>query len=157
MFWAILLIAAIVAFFLFPAFRKTVLVVCGVLALAIFIYVANQKHQTEESKRLVRAEDLEFTDMRLGPEFGSSYRLTGRVRNKSQYTVFEIRARIRALDCDEKSNCDVIGEEEEWDIAPLLPPGQVRDIDTSIYFGSAMQVHGQFQWNYTIIEIRARP
>jgi hypothetical protein len=157
MLWSILIIAGIIAFFCFPAFRKTVFIIAGVLSLVIFAYIENQKRQTEESKSLVHADNLEFTDMRLGPEtYGSSYKLTGRVKNNSQYTVFEIKAKLHVLDCDEKSHCDVVGEEEEWNIAPLLPQGQVRDIDTSIYFNSEMHVRGQFQWDYGITEIRAR-
>jgi hypothetical protein len=158
MLWTILIIAGIIAFFRFPSFRKTALVIAGLLTLVIVGYIAKERHQTEASKELVHVEDVEFADMRLGPEsFGSSYKLTGRVKNKSQYTIFEIKAKIHVLDCDEKSHCDVVGEEEEWNIAPLLPPGQVRDIDESIYFGSSMHVRGLFEWNYAITEIRARP
>jgi hypothetical protein len=158
MLWSILIIAGIFAFFRFPAFRKTVLILAGILALVIFGYIENEKRQTEESKELVHVNNLEFTDMRLGPEtYGSSYKLTGRIKNKSQYTVFEIKAKFHILDCDEKSHCDMVGEEDEWNIVPLLPPGQVRDIDKSIYFNSEMRIHGQFQWNYEITEIRARP
>ena len=59
--------------------------------------------------------------MRLGPEsFGSAYKLVGRVKNNSRYTVFGIQAKIQVLDCDEKSNCEVVGEEER-DYRPTYP------------------------------------
>ena len=157
MFWALLLIAGIIALVKFPSFRKMVLVIASVLALAVVGYLMYDKQQTEASKKLVHVEELEFADMRLGPEsFGSAYKLEGRVKNNSRYTVFGTKARIHVLDCDDKSNCEIVGEEEQ-DIAPLIPPGQVRDIDNSIYFGSGTNVRGHFHWNYTIIEIRARP
>ena len=131
--------------------------IAGVLALAVVGYIAYDSQQTEASKQLVRPEQLEFADMRLGPEsFGSAYKLVGRVKNNSRHTAFGLQAKIHVLDCDEKSNCEVVGEEER-DIAPLIPPGQVRDIDDSIYFGSGTHVRGHFQWTYTISEIRARP
>lgn len=157
MFWALLLIAGIIALVKFPPFRKTIFVIASVLSVAIFGYLMYDKQQTETSKKLVRAEELDFVDVRLGPEsFGTSYKLAGRIKNNSRYTVFGIEAKIRVLDCDDKSNCEVVGEEER-DIAPLIPPGQVRDIDASIYFSSETHVRGHFQWNYTISEIRARP
>jgi hypothetical protein len=156
-FWALLLIAGIIAFVKFPSFRKTIFVIAGVLVLAVVGYLEHEKQQTEDSKKLVRVEELEFADLRLGPEsFGSAYKLVGRIKNNSRYTVFRIQATIHVLDCDEKSNCEVVGEEER-NIAPVIPPGQVRDIDDSIYFGSGTHVRGHFQWNYTIKEIQARP
>jgi hypothetical protein len=156
-FWALLLIAGIIALIKFPSFRKTIFVIAGVLVLAVIGYLVYDKQQTESSKRLVRVEELEFADMRLGPEsFGSAYKLVGRVKNNSRYTVFDIQATIHVLDCDEKSNCEVVGEEKR-NIAPLIPPRQVRDIDDSIYFSSGTRVRGHFQWSYTISEIRARP
>ena len=157
MLWALLLIAGIIALVKFPSFRKTIFVIASTLALAVVVYLLYDKQQTEASKKLVRVEELEFADMRMGPEsFGSGYKLTGRVKNNSRYTVFVIQTKIHVLDCDDKSNCEVVGEEER-DIAPLIPPGQVRDIDDSIYFGSGTHIRGHFQWNYTISEIRARP
>jgi hypothetical protein len=155
-FWALLLIAGFIAFAKFPTFRKTIFVIAGVLALAILGYVMYDKWQTATSKTLVRVGELEFADMRLGPEtFGRGYKLVGRVKNNSRYTVFGIQAKIHVLDCDEKSNCEVVGEEDQ-DIVPMIPPGQVRDIEDSIYFSNGTQVRGHFQWNYTISEIRAR-
>ena len=157
MFWALLLIAGVIALVKFPSFRKAIFVIAGVLALTVVGYLIYDKEQTEASKTLVRVEELTFTDMRLGPEsFGSGYKLVGRVKNNSRYAVFGIRAKIHILDCDEKSNCEVVGEEER-DISPFIPAGQVRDIADSIYFGGETHVRGHFQWNYTINEIRARP
>ncbi len=156
MFWALLLIAGIIALVKVPSFRKTIFVIV-ILVLAVVASLVYDRLQTEASKTRVRVDELEFTDMRLGPEsFGSAYKLVGRVKNNSRYTVFGIRATFHVLDCDEKSNCEVVGEDEE-DIAPLIPPGQVRDINNSIYFKSGTYVRGHFQWNYTISEIRARP
>ena len=157
MFWALLLIAGIIALVKFPSFRRTIFVIVGVLALAVVAYLVYDKQHPEASKRLVGVDELEFTDMRLGPEsLGASYKLIGRVKNNSRYTVYGIQSKIHVLDCDEKSHCEVVGEEEK-DIAPLIPPGQVRDIDDSIYFSSGTHVRGNFKWNYTISEIRARP
>ncbi len=155
--WGLLAIAAVFLAIKFRGFRFAVFGTIGLLVLLVVIYLSYQHSQEERSRRLVRPDQLTFTDLRLGPSsYGSSYGLTGRVRNNSQFTVFEVKAKVRILDCDQQSHCDVVGEEEAWDMCPLLPPGQVRDINTSVFFGGGTQVRGQFQWNYEITEIRAR-
>ena len=157
MVWALLGIVVIFCAIKFRRFRYLLLALIGLLVLAITGYISNRNAEEEASKHRVRTDQLVFTDLRMGPAgFGSSYRLTGRVRNNSPYRVFQVKAKFRALDCSDQSHCDVVGEEEEWDICPLVPPGQVRDIDTSIFFGSGTQVRGRFQWDYQITEIRAR-
>jgi hypothetical protein len=154
MLWAILLLIGLIAFLKLPSFRKVVLIIAGVITLTVIGYTAYDKQQTEASKRLVRFDQLDFTDMRLGLGDYAS-KLTGRVKNNSKYTVFEVRASIRALDCDQNEKCEVIGEEEQ-DIVPVVPPGQVRDVDKSIYFSGNTKPRGKFQWNYRITEVRAR-
>lgn len=157
MVWALLALACIFLAIRFRAFRVTLVATIALIVAAIAIYFAHDRAETESSKRLVNTGQLAFVDLRLGPENygGSFYKLTGRVRNNSPYSVFEVRAKIRILDCDTQSHCEVVGE-EETDISPLVPPDQVRDIDSSVYFGSSTRIRGQFQWNYEIIEIRAR-
>jgi hypothetical protein len=161
MFWALLLIGGVILLLKFPTFRTkmlyTVGATAGILALAGGGYFLYDRQQTEASKHLVQVQQLQFTDLRLGPEsYGSSYKLVGRVKNNSLYTVHAIRTKIQIQDCDEKAHCEVVGEGEQ-DIAPLLPPNQVREIDSSFYFGSGTRIRGQFQWTYAVQEIRARP
>ena len=157
MVWVLAAIACIFLAIKFRGFRYVLLAITGLLVLVVVVYVDHNKQEEESSKHLVRVDQVVFTDLRLGPDsFGSSYRLSGRVKNNSPYYVFVVKAKFHILDCDGQSHCDVVGEEEEWNICPLIPPGQVRDVDTSIYFGSGTQVRGQFQWNYEITEIRAR-
>jgi hypothetical protein len=156
MLWTALVVIAAIAFFKFPVFRKAILIVVCALVLIVLVYFAKDKHDTEVSKELVRVDQLAFMDMTLGPEtYGSSYKLIGRVKNNSPYAVYDIKARIRVLDCNSQSHCDVVGEENTR-IGPFLPPGQVRDINDSVFFDSGTRVRGQFQWNYEITEVSAR-
>ncbi len=155
MVWALLLIAAVFALINYPLFRRMLFAATGVLALVVLGYLAYHRSQAEASKRLVSANELAFEDMRLGPEsYGSAYKLAGRVKNNSKYTVYSIHANIRVLDCDDESNCEIVGEEEP-DILLMIPPGQVRDIDDSILFGSGTRVRRRFEWSYAIGEIDA--
>ena len=157
MVWVLVVIACVYFAIKFRAFRIALVAIVGLLALAITIYLSRQHEDEEKSKHLVRPDQLEFSDLRLGPaSYGSSYVLTGRARNSSQYTVFDVVAKIRILDCDEQSHCDVVGEENMFEMWPLLPPGQIREINSDVFFGSGTKVRGKFQWNYEITEIRAR-
>jgi hypothetical protein len=130
--------------------------VCLLIA-TITVYFAREHENEEKSKHLVRSDQLGLTDLRLGlASYGSSYVLTGRVLNNSQFTIFDVKAKIRILDCDDQSHCDVVGEEETFGMCPLVPPGQVRDINSDVFFASNTQVHGKFKWDYQITEVRAR-
>lgn len=155
MVWAILLVAALLAFAKFPTFRKTLLIVAGATALLVIGILAYDQQQKETSKRLVRTDQLDLTDMRLSPD-GSDYKLMGRVKNNSTHEVFIVTADIRVLDCDQDNKCDVIGEEQEDILPGSLPAGQVRDIDETIYFSGNTKPRGRFEWNYRITEVRAR-
>jgi hypothetical protein len=152
--WAILLVAGLLAFAKFPAFRKTVLIIAGGTVLLVIGYLAYDQQQKETSKRLVRTDQLDFADMRLSPD-GSDYKLMGRVKNNSTHEVFIVTADIRVLDCDQDNKCDVIGEEQEDILPGSLPAGQVRDIDETVYFSGNTKPRGRFEWNYRITEVRA--
>jgi hypothetical protein len=157
MVWVVAVIACIILAIKYRRFRWTLFATVGLIALAVVLYIARNHQEEESSKHLVRTDQLVFTDLGLAPAtYGSGYKLTGRVKNNSPSYVFQVKAKFHILDCDVQSHCDVVGEEEEWNICPLIPPGQVRDVDESIYFGSGTRVRGQFQWNYEITEIRAR-
>jgi hypothetical protein len=157
----------LVAFIYLRKFRIAVLVLTGVLVLfiaGVLIYSVNTRpdHKpdpVEEPKPItnviipqdpvVTADQLEFTDVVwLGP--GS--KLTGRVKNNSSHTVVGVKARIQLLDCNENNDCDVIGEREQ-NITPVIPAGQARDIEESLYFPGST-IRGKFQWRFTIIEVR---
>jgi hypothetical protein len=157
MVWVIVVLACLFLAIKFRGFRYALAVILGLLTLAVAIYVSRLHENEENSKHLVQPDQLVFTDMHLGPSnYGSSYVLTGRVQNNSQDTVFDVVAQIRILDCDAQEHCDVVGEEKTFDMVPLLPPGQARDINSDVFFGSGTQIHGKFEWNYEITEIRAR-
>ncbi len=155
MVWFLVVIACILLAINYRRFRWGLFATVGLMALAVAFYVVRNHEEEEASKHLVSADRLVFTDLGLA-SYGSGFKLTGRVKNNSPFYVFQVKATFHILDCDAQSHCDVVGEEEEWNICPLIPPGQLRDVEESIYFGSGTRVRGQFQWNYEITEIRAR-
>jgi hypothetical protein len=120
MVWVLVTIACIYLAIKFRTFRYGFAGIVGLLAVTITIYFAREHENEESSKHLVRPDQLVFTDLRLGPA-SYGYVLTGRVRNNSQFTVFGVKAKVRILDCDEQLHCDVVGEEETFNVCPLLP------------------------------------
>ncbi len=167
-------VACLVLAIKFRAFRYIFLAMVGILVVWLAVDTANwkqkeedQKQEKEAEKYLVSADQLVFTDLAMGPYITANYGpasavpgrywVTGRIKNTSLYTVSSIKAKIRISDCDAQSHCEVVGEDEDYiDINTLIPPGQVRDVNSFPYFGSDTRVHGHFQWNYQITEIRAR-
>jgi hypothetical protein len=155
MFWLLLAIAAVFLAIRFRRFRYILLAIMGLLVLLLALFIFSMKANEAASMRRVRADQLVFTDLRMEiPRFSSS-QLTGRIKNNSKYRVSYVRAKFRVFDCDAQSHCDIVGEEESSIVFREVPPGQVRDIDTSIYFGSSLKIRGRFQWDYQITEIRA--
>jgi hypothetical protein len=157
MIWLLAAIACIILAVKFRRFRYLLLTIAGLLVLTGVVYRAQRKQKEESSKHLVSADQLIFTDLHFAPLMnGSFYRFSGHVKNNSPFYVFQVQGKFLILDCDSQSHCEEVGEREEWNICPLIPPGQVGDVDSLIYFGSGARVRGRFQWKYEITEIRAR-
>ena len=156
MIWVLVCAVCVFLAIKFRGFRYSLLIIAGLLVLIIAGYFFRQQASEKASMRLVSADQLQFSDLRLGPSnYGSSYSLVGRVKNTSAHTVFSLTARIRISDCDDSGHCETVGDQNEY-IGILLPPGQVRDMNETVYFGNATKIRGHFEWNYSITEIRAR-
>jgi hypothetical protein len=160
MFAAVALVAAIILFVKFPAFRKVTLIVVGVGVVGVILLLGYSKEQqasnarkTEAAKHLVAPASLVFQDMRLGDQYGD-YRLTGRVKNTSQYTVTGIDVKLSISDCDSSGHCDVIGDKEE-ECYLRIPPGQARDIDETLFMDHGTVIRNTMRWEYTIPYVSA--
>ncbi len=154
-------IVAVILFVKFPAFRKLTLVVLAVGAIGIILLLGYFHQQDEEearnreaAKHLVAPTSLDFQDMRLGKDYGDDYRLTGRVKNNSQYTITAITVRVSISDCDSGGHCDVVGDDQE-DFYLRIPPGQARDLDEYLFMGQGTEIRNTMQWGYTIPDVSA--
>jgi len=153
MFWALAIIGLIILGLRFPKFGVAVLVVVIALGLVLFGYMGHQHDQEEAAKRLVRPDQLNFTDMQMGPGRYANYRLTGRIKNNSIYEITGITLKLEVQDCASDGHCETVGQEEQ----PLflsIPAGQVRDVDESVYFHD-MTIRGTYKWNYSVEEVDA--
>lgn len=75
-------------------------------------------------------------DLALQPDYGSSYRLTGRLRNHSSgYALRRVELQITLRDCDPAGACEIVGQAMPA-IAVIMPSGQSRDLNESVYFSN---------------------
>jgi hypothetical protein len=161
MFAAVILVLAVILFVKFPAFRKLTLIVVIVGAVGIVILFSYFHEQEEENarkremqKHLVAPTRLDFQDMRLGKEYGSDYRLTGRVKNNSQYSITAITVKVTISDCDSNGHCDVVGDKQE-ECYLKIPPGQARDLNETLFMDHGTEIRNTMQWNYSIPDVSA--
>jgi hypothetical protein len=160
MFAAVALAAAVILFVKFPAFRKITLIVVAAGVVGIILLLGYSKEQeangarkSEAAKHLVAPTSLVFEDMRLGNQYGD-YRLTGRVKNTSQYMVTAIAVKLSISDCDSSGHCDVVGDKEE-ECYLRIPPGQARDFDETLFMEHGTVIRNTMQWDYTIPYVSA--
>ncbi len=161
MFAAAALIIAVILFIKFPVFRKFTLVVVAVVAVGAMLLIGYFQEQEKESarkreaaKHLVAPTSLDYQDMRLGKEYGSDYRLTGRVKNNSQYTITAITVKVSISDCDSSGHCDVVGDKQEEHYL-RIPPGQARDLNETLFMDQGTEIRNFMQWSYTITDVSA--
>ena len=154
------LVIAIILFIKYPTFRK----ITGIAAVAaivcillIYGYVkeeaAGEARKREAAKHLVPPTSLGFDEMQLGTEYGS-FRLTGRVKNNSQHTITAITVKLAISDCDASGHCDVVGDKEQ-ECFLKIPPGEVRDIDETLFMEKGTKIRNTLEWNYTIPYVSA--
>jgi len=150
-------IGVLIAVIAFPRFRKAVLALVGVGAIALFIIYQQSEREQAAAKSRVKPQEVEFTDMRLGrSQYGSSYQLTGRVRNLSTtYSISSLTLRIVLRDCITPQDCSTVGDRNEYVIVSV-PPGQTRGVDELVYFSDVPAFRGSFAWSYSVTEIKAK-
>jgi hypothetical protein len=182
----------IIFWYVFPPFRKFVLVVATVLVLLFAGYALYLNHEEAVEKSLIPFSQVELT--KLGLEHG---RMSGEVKNNSDHSLSSLDLEIKAYDCptsltikefraklpadlsDEQlaqslhknySNeengivlktppspaCTTIGQDSVhyWDT--MVPPHQVRAINSHVSFTNLPAVQGVFRWSYEITGTRGR-
>jgi hypothetical protein len=135
------------------------LLIAGAIVLIVVEQLETRK-ETEQSMTRIKPADLQLTDVALNPAYANSFRLAGRVINRSPtHTVTGIVFKVKVEDCPAATptaGCVTIGEGRVG-IAPTIPPGQARDFDELVAFDKASPTaRGQMKWSYTIDSIHAR-
>jgi type II secretory pathway pseudopilin PulG len=139
-----------------------VLAVFGGAILLVFLRHQQTVHEQREgaARRRISLSEVALEDARLWPpQYGSSYQLRARARNHStSHAVRSIDVTITLRDCAGQTaaddTCDIVGQGKE-SVYVRIPPGQVRDIDRSIYFNPAPMFRGRMSWSFAIEGVAA--
>jgi len=137
-------------------YRHSMIIVMAALAALIAALVWYLRFSEPQGTGLIDAEQLKLRNLQMTRQYRSSYRMTGRLVNRSpDYAVRSVTITITASDCtDGTRDCIVIGEAER--IIPVdIPPGQARDIVEQYVF-SRFSLQGELKWSHTLSEIRAQ-
>jgi hypothetical protein len=160
MVWLLAIALLVVFWFVFPPFRKFVLVVGGFLVLLMAGTLLYYNHEESVSRSLIPASNVELTEMRLHSDSSSSYELLGEVRNTSEHELTGVLLKVTAYDCPGPSitsSCTTIGEDNSVSIYVDVPTNQVRTIDmTYVFLPSMPAPKGTFLWSYKIIGTQGR-
>jgi hypothetical protein len=160
-FVSVLLIAVVYLAVQFPAFRKAiwiclVLIVVAVAAGAGWLYYENiqSEKRAELSRRLIRPNEIVFTDTVLGQSYGS-WKIKGNVTNRSAHELEGFTLKIEVQDCPVSGDrCTTIGE---VNVSAYLsvPPNQMRSFDQYVSLYN-MPTPTKWKWTYAVQEVRGK-
>lgn len=155
MWWFLILLIVVIASFAVPKFGKTLLVVIGILMTVGFAWYLKNQHEEKISKQRISPSEIQFDDLRMAPRYSpESFRLLGRIKNKSQrYTLHDIQLKVTIRDCIKAGDCEIVGEATAWSFNNI-PPGQSREFDESVYFSNLAKPKGKYEWDYSVVEIK---
>ncbi len=157
----------LIAAFAIPRFGMallgTILVCAMLIGLLFFLGTQNSKRNYVNAPQTtiihLSAKEIDLVDLNLLPESydKSSFRLTGRVRNKSAlYGVTEMHLKLTVQDCVNPPNeCETVGEQIKAIYVPI-PSLQSRDLNEYVNFFYFAGFKGQPKWIYNLIDVEAR-
>jgi hypothetical protein len=161
LFLSVLLVVVVYLAIQSPAFGKALrvclavffIVVAGVAGWLYYIKIDGDKQQ-ELSRRLIRLDEIVFTDTVLGQTYGS-WKVKGNVTNRSAYELSGFTLKIKVRDCPVSGDrCTTIGENEASTYLSV-PPNQMRAFEAFVHLRDMPQPK-KLAWNYTVQELRGK-
>lgn len=154
--WWLIVIIVIIAALVFPQFRKVLLIFAAIAGIGIVLLIANHKQEQNASKSRISVQQIELSELKLISDYGTSYKLIGRVKNLSpQYTLTSFDMRITARDCHAQGQCETVGDTTAH-VYESVPTGQSRALDEHVYFSGMPGIKGRFEWNYAITDVSGK-
>lgn len=158
MLWIALVIALGVlvgALIITYGYRHSVMIVLSLLAVVIIAAVWYIRYGEDDGAGLITPAELELNNLEMTRQYRSSYRMTGRLVNRSeQHTLNSVTITITASDCqNDGADCVVVGEVART-ISVEIPPGQARDVLEQYVF-RRFEVLGELKWRHSLSEIKA--
>ena len=161
MFWLLGFALIVIFWFVFPPFRKFILIVGGLFVLLTLGFILYNNFQESASKSLIPRSQIQLKNLRLGTDNIGEKELYGEVQNNSDKELLDIYLKITAYDCPESSitpSCTTIGQDDSVSVVQgVIPPHQVRAISGAfVSFYNMPSVKGNFLWSYEITGTRGR-
>jgi len=160
---AIIAIIAIVFFAItHPGFRKFLLILfVGLIAAGVGLYLYSENESRQYEKRQLLAQSLigttevEFQNLVMSNSYGS-WMIKGLVKNNSRYQIEKIKLSVQVSNCDaNKSNCTVVGADDDVTDYLDIPPGQARALDVFVTLRDLPQLT-DWKWSYRVAYIQAK-
>jgi hypothetical protein len=161
LFLSVLLVVVVYSAIQFPAFRKGVKVLLTVLFIVVaggaaWLYYLNleENKRAELSRRLIRPDEVVFSDTVLGQTYGS-WKVKGNVTNRSAHELEGFTLKIKVQECPvSDDHCTTIGENEVSTYLSV-PPNQMQAFEhyVSLY---DMPQPKKWGWTFTVQEVRGK-
>lgn len=163
LFISVVLIAVLYLAVQFPAFRKAIWICLALLFIVVaagvgwlyYLKIEDDK-RAELSRRLIRPDEIVFTNTVLDQSIGNLWRVKGKVTNRSSHELSGFTLKIVVRDCPAPggSSCTTIGE-NEVSTHLTVPPNQTRAFEELVTLGD-MPEPTKWGWTYAIQEVRGK-
>ena len=136
-------------------------VIAGLIAAIIYSHEEEKRSEArrqahieeEDSKHRITSSEIDLIDLRLGRNrYGSSYYLTGRIRNRAAHNRTLNSITLIVTLREKEGSPDILGQ-KTVQIRVEVPAHQTREIDQPIYFDNSPALTS-YAWGYFITEIR---
>jgi len=131
------------------------------LILSVAVSGLNFYYETIRPNTLISIKDIEFNNTQMyHPTNDDSYgviKITSNIKNNSKYTLDSLTLMVLAYDCPSiimSPNCEIIGQNEVHEYI-TVPPGQIREMESLVFFSDIPLIKNNFKWTYKVTNIRA--
>ena len=167
-FVSVVLIAVVYLTIQFPAFRKAISICLGLIVVAVaagagllYYNQIQDEKLAELSRRLIRPDEIEITDVVLGHEILDYWKVQGQVTNRSVHELTGFTLKITVRDCPVSGKgCTVIGEDDGStpSYSFSVPSKQMRAFEVSVNLRNLPKPvkWEKWDWNYVIQEVRGK-
>ncbi len=178
MVWIVVGVVVLVLAVASPEFRGCLailagLAVFGAILVAVWLrYDSNVRLKEEQAAKLrIPRTSIDLLDLRMNTA-STFTTLTGRVRNNDRlFELTGIELRLRVEDCEwvidgvatpgpsadprARRRCDTVGDAKE-SVYLSVPPGQMRELNESVYFSGMGSPRGTRTWSYDLMSVSGK-
>ncbi len=119
---------------------------------------SNREYQAERERSLsaISASQLTLTDLNLSQE-SYGWRISGSVINRSPYPLRGLTLTVFLQECPsatDEQGCIITGQDDAVFYVEV-PPGQARELTTSLQLENAATLGSGWSWQYAVTRIEA--